>query len=87
MESIESVISAPSITNYHSDGPPIFNQRGVSPPCSPCTLQEQRVYTNPILNDLTRLTHAGYLSDPRAVVHDTSLFWLLSKTKIEYTAA
>ena len=25
MESVESVISALSITNYHSKGPPIFN--------------------------------------------------------------
>lgn len=26
MESIESVILTPSITNYHSEGPPIFNR-------------------------------------------------------------
>lgn len=25
IESVESVISTPSITNYHREGPPIFN--------------------------------------------------------------
>jgi len=38
IESIESVISCPSIRNYHIEGPPIFNPNQACSPVVPKTL-------------------------------------------------
>ena len=44
MESIESVILTPSITNYHSEGPPIFNLKTKVGESLPQKLRHQSVF-------------------------------------------